>query len=53
VLAGDVLRAPAVVQRLGLEWVWRAMQDRGRVSRLVSLPRFVWLLVNEKVRQVS
>lgn len=53
VLAGDLPRAPRIVQQLGLEWVFRALMDTARLRRLASLPRFLWLMVVERVRQVS
>ena len=32
-LAGDVHRAPLLVQRLGLEWLHRMLQEPGRLYR--------------------
>ena len=40
VLSGEVTRAPEWMQRAGLEWLWRVMQDPRRLPRLAALPRF-------------
>jgi N-acetylglucosaminyldiphosphoundecaprenol N-acetyl-beta-D-mannosaminyltransferase len=42
VFAGKVRRAPAWLQRLGLEWAYRVIKEPRRVRRLGALPRFVW-----------
>ena len=46
-VAGRVKRAPAWVQRLGLEWVHRIAQEPGRLWRryAVGLVKFSWLSV--------
>ena len=46
VFAGVVERAPAGFQRLGLEWLWRALRQPSRLGRLYRLPLFlaqVWM----------
>lgn len=40
VLAGNVLRAPAAFQRLGLEWAYRLAKEPRRWRRQLALPRF-------------
>ncbi len=42
--AGTVKRAPVVLQRLGLEWLYRLCQDPGRLMKryLVTNTRFLW-----------
>jgi N-acetylglucosaminyldiphosphoundecaprenol N-acetyl-beta-D-mannosaminyltransferase len=42
-LAGDLVRAPKIMQRLGLEWVHRLIQQP-RVWRryVLGIPRFLW-----------
>lgn len=40
VWAGVRRRAPTVVQRMGLEWLWRTLGDPARLSRLPSLASF-------------
>ncbi len=50
VLAGRVRRAPVWVQRLGLEWVYRLVQDPRRLRIMACLPQLVWLALRERVR---
>ena len=52
VLAGRAGRAPATVQRLGLEWLYRLVQEPRRLARrnLMSVT-FVALLVRELARR--
>ena len=40
IFAGRVRRAPAVWQRLGLEWAYRLLQEPRRLGRMTALPRF-------------
>ena len=48
---GNVKRAHPVTQRLGLEWLWRLIQDPRRLWRrtLVSAPVFVWHVVRSRI----
>jgi N-acetylglucosaminyldiphosphoundecaprenol N-acetyl-beta-D-mannosaminyltransferase len=52
VLAGVTRRAPAVLQRLGLEWAFRLAQEPRRLFRryLVTNSRFVLLTLRQAVR---
>ncbi|HEY9106916.1 MAG TPA: WecB/TagA/CpsF family glycosyltransferase [Roseateles sp.] len=46
-VAGDVKRAPAALQRLGLEWLFRLVQEPGRLARrylVVGIPAALGLL---------
>lgn len=49
VVAGKVRRAPAVWQRLGLEWLYRVLQEPRRLWKryLVTNTLFIWLVVCE------
>ncbi len=49
VFAGDKRRAPALVQRAGLEWVYRTAIDINRLKRLGVLPRFIGLVLRESL----
>ena len=42
VIAGTLQRAPRVMQRLGLEWFFRLMQEPSRWRRQLALPQFAW-----------
>ncbi|HEY6324956.1 MAG TPA: WecB/TagA/CpsF family glycosyltransferase [Candidatus Cybelea sp.] len=44
VIAGRVRRAPALVRRIGLEWLYRLIREPRRWRRQLALPRFVWLV---------
>jgi len=49
VLAGKVRRAPRLWQRLGLEWLYRVLQEPGRLWKryLVTNTLFCWLVLKE------
>ena len=40
VLAGRVVRAPAWMQRCGMEWLYRLVSQPSRAGRMLALPRF-------------
>lgn len=42
VIAGRVKRAPLIMQKLGLEWLWRTIVEPWRVRRIILLPIFIW-----------
>lgn len=42
VYAGEVKRAPVFFQKLGLEWLYRLIQEPSRVGRMMVLPLFLW-----------
>jgi len=39
---GSRPKAPARVQRLGLEWLWRLFLEPKRLRRQLAVPRFIW-----------
>lgn len=41
-ISGRVQRAPGWMQRLGIEWVFRLLQQPWRWRRMLAIPRFVW-----------
>lgn len=41
VFSGTIRRAPAVMQRLGFEWLWRLFLEPWRIARQFDLVRFV------------
>jgi N-acetylglucosaminyldiphosphoundecaprenol N-acetyl-beta-D-mannosaminyltransferase len=49
VYAGVVRRAPRWMQRYGLEWLWRLLQDPRKIAKVRNLPRFVWLVWRESL----
>ena len=51
VWSGDVRRAPALVRRTGLEWLWRVASSPARLKRAAALPSFVKLTLSASVRR--
>ena len=47
IVAGKTRRAPVWMQRAGLEWFFRVMQEPGRMWKryLVTNSKFIWLLI--------
>ena len=43
VWSGKVRRAPAAIQHLRLEWLWRILREPSRLPRAAALPRFIAL----------
>ncbi len=51
VLAGRARRAPAVFQRLHLEWLYRLAREPRRARRILgALPRFAWAVLVRRFR---
>ena len=44
VLSGNVRRAPKVMQKARLEWLWRVLSNPRKISKVMLLPRFVRLV---------
>lgn len=44
-LAGRVPRAPRLMRRYGLEWLYRLYLEPSRARRMTRLPRFLWAVV--------
>jgi N-acetylglucosaminyldiphosphoundecaprenol N-acetyl-beta-D-mannosaminyltransferase len=54
-LSGHVLRAPPWMQKWGLEWLWRLVQEPRRLAKrylLQGLPFAAWLLAGAVVHRV-
>ena len=49
VIAGRIERAPQLVRRLGLEWLYRLVREPRRWRRQLALPRFVWLVALDEL----
>ncbi len=45
VISGKVKRAPSWMQKVGLEWSYRLWREPRRALRMLSLPRFVLLIL--------
>jgi N-acetylglucosaminyldiphosphoundecaprenol N-acetyl-beta-D-mannosaminyltransferase len=48
-ISGRTKRAPRWVQRLGLEWLHRLCHEPWRWRRMLALPKFVWLVLRERL----
>jgi N-acetylglucosaminyldiphosphoundecaprenol N-acetyl-beta-D-mannosaminyltransferase len=48
VLSGTVKRAPRVLQRMHLEWLWRLLQNPKKWRKVAALPRFWWLVLTSR-----
>lgn len=55
VVAGKVKRAPEWMQKAGLEWLYRVIQEPRRMWKryLVTNSKFGWLLLKEKIRALT
>lgn len=52
VWSGHVRRAPAAIQRLRLEWLWRVLREPSRLPRAAALPKFVAMTLRaERVKK--
>lgn len=51
VLAGKVERSPVFFQEYGLEWLYRTLREPWRLTRILSLPLYILLVLREKLRQ--
>jgi N-acetylglucosaminyldiphosphoundecaprenol N-acetyl-beta-D-mannosaminyltransferase len=51
-VAGTVKRAPKIMQKTGLEWLWRLFNEPGRLWKryLLDDPVFFWLLLRQKLK---
>ncbi|MBS61210.1 MAG: hypothetical protein CL606_07910 [Anaerolineaceae bacterium] len=47
-ISGRTKRAPAIVQRLGFEWLHRLWAQPWRWKRMLALPLFVWKIVSNR-----
>lgn len=49
VFAGVSQRAPAIFIKLGLEWLYRLLKEPYRIGRMMSLPKFMLIVLKEKM----
>ena len=47
-LSGKVNRAPAFLQKIGLEWLYRLVRQPWRWRRQTRLIKFIWLVMKQK-----
>ena len=51
VFSGNVKRAPAAFQKLGLEWFYRLCKEPSRIGRMMKLPLFLVHVAGERGRR--
>ena len=49
-ISGKVKRAPKILRSFGLEWAYRLINEPWRIKRQLILPKFVYLVLKEKLR---
>ena len=50
-ISGNKRRAPVWMQTVGLEWVFRLLNEPRRAKRQLALPYFVYLVIREKLKK--
>ncbi len=53
VWGGTVTRAPKLIQRMNLEWLYRLVRQPSRWRRQLALPRFAWKVLRNSDRSVQ
>ncbi len=51
-ISGKILRAPTVVRKVGLEWLFRLLIQPWRIKRQTTLLKFAWLIIKENRHSV-
>lgn len=51
VFSGKLRRAPQLWRRLGLEWLFRLLQEPKRIDRVIRLPEILWAAIIERGRK--
>ena len=47
-LSNNIKRAPVVIQKIGMEWLYRLVIQPWRWKRQLKLIKFVWLVIRQK-----
>lgn len=50
IFAGEAKRAPDIFIKLGLEWLYRLLKQPSRIGRMMRLPKFLLLVIKERVK---
>lgn len=51
-ITGAQIRAPKILQNLGLEWLWRLITQPWRVKRQLALLVFVYFVIKQKLKGI-
>ena len=46
--AGNIKRAPKMIQKLGIEWLWRLILQPSRIKRMMVLPKYYIMIHTKK-----
>lgn len=46
--AGRIRRAPRLIQKLGIEWIWRLILQPSRIVRMMALPVYLFKIIFTK-----
>ena len=49
-IAGIASRAPLLWQKIGMEWLYRAITDPKRIPRLIAIPKFIIKVIVAKIK---
>ncbi len=50
-ISGKIPRAPGFIRSIGLEWLFRLILQPWRIKRQLSLLKFIWLVIKEKLKK--
>lgn len=51
VVSGKIKRAPAWIQKIGFEWLWRLFKEPKRIGRiLTAVPNFIFTVISYKIK---
>lgn len=45
--SGDLKRAPKIVRKMGMEWLYSLIKEPKRLKRQLELPKFIWKVLNK------
>jgi len=51
IIAGNVKRAPRWMINIGMEWLFRVIKEPFRIKRLVSIPKFILMVIKDKYKR--
>ena len=46
--AGKIKRAPVIIQKMGIEWLWRLIKQPSRIKRMMVLPQYLIKIILKK-----
>lgn len=51
IYSGEVKRAPKIMIKLGLEWLYRVITQPYRIAKLINIPIFTFKVLKFKMRK--